>query len=66
METREGKPEAGAKVDPVALKKAILQFKRDFDLHTLMIMKTEAIAKPAAQALAYSEGHAGIAKRLGK
>lgn len=40
--------------------------KTDFELHILLIVKQDKLAKSKALYTAYCEGPAGLAKRLGK
>lgn len=46
--------------------KIAAESKQDFDLHTLLIMRVDKLAKSKAIVVAYNEGKAGLAVRLAK
>lgn len=45
-------------------KKAVLNWKTNLDLHTLLVMKTHGLSKGQALVQVYAEGVEGLSKRL--
>lgn len=56
------KPDTGAKAG-AAVGNAVAT-KQDFDLHTLLVMRQDKVAKSKALLAVYREGLAGLATRL--
>lgn len=51
---------------PILEKKALAAWKREFDLHVMLIMKQERVSKAVALIQAYHEGVETQATRLGQ
>lgn len=66
METGKGKSDTGSTVATATgvVSPPIVPTKNDFDLHVLLAMRQDKLAKSKALLIAYQEGNAGLAKRL--